>query len=191
MKSLIKSLGITLVLAIVMHIAIIFAAPRLVMSVAIKRIEATALETVKKRGMDHDTFKATNRVLHADPRTADTREVVAPNPDTMFTAIVYDVSEKPLLISTPVPDTYWSISFFADNTNNFYVQNDRQVVSNPARYLLVAKDMKYTKPENTQVVVAESNKGIILFRTLIKDKLQYKDLDHLRQSLVVEPVEHP
>ncbi len=191
MKKWIQSITIILVLAAIIHVLVVMAVPNFVMGVALRRIEKTALNEVKRAGIDQKGFRVVNTILHALRRTAETREVVVPNPDLLFSVILYDVSERPLFIEAVVPDNYWSISFYGSNTDNFYVKNERQVHADSLKIVLMGKDMSYSNPQNAEVVIATSKKGIALFRALIKDDKQFKVLDRLRRKTVVKPMALP
>ena len=186
MKKRLGPIIVMLVLAVASHFALTIAAPKLVMGIAVKKIEKTAYETAVTRGVDMKAFTTKNRALHAEPRTAKTREVVAPNPNMLFSAILYDVSKRPLLIESPVPESYWSISFFADNTDNYYVLNDQQVGSNRVKLLLVGEGQTPAGMQGVKVVKAQTDKGIVLFRYLINNQEHYKAIDKLRQTTIVK-----
>jgi len=47
--------------------------------------------------------------------------------------------------------------------------NDRTAKSNPADILLVGENMPYHDTGNSEVVIAPSNMGVILFRILVTD----------------------
>jgi hypothetical protein len=83
-----------------------------------------------------------------------------------------------------VSDTYWSISFYQTNTDNFYVLNDRQAKSNPVDIVLVGPDMAVPRVLNTQVVVAPTNKGVFLLRSLIEDEDKLGDLIKVQKAAV-------
>ena len=153
----------TLALAVIFHLATVMTIPRLAMKTAHKRI-------LKKSGA------RINTLLHSSRVTVDSRDVVKPSPDLLYSLCVYDVSEKPLRITAPVPDTYWSISFYQTNTDNFYVLNDRQAKTNPVNILLVGPDMTVPEIANAQVVVASTTRGVFLLRSLIMDESKLDDL---------------
>lgn len=120
--------------------------------------------------------------------TVDSRHAVKPSPDLLYTVCVYDVSEKPLRISATVPDTYWSISFYQTNTDNFFVLNDRQAVSNSVDIVLVGPDMALPYAENAQVVVAPTKKGVFLLRSLIEDENQVGALIKTQKLATCSPL---
>ncbi|HET9752176.1 MAG TPA: DUF1254 domain-containing protein, partial [Myxococcales bacterium] len=94
------------------HVAAIQALPRLIVRVVRHRLEGQV-------GM--------NRILHAPLPDSAWRTVVMPSPDLLYSACAYDVSDRPLLVTAEVPEGYWSVSAFADDTDNFFVENDRTV----------------------------------------------------------------
>ena len=157
MKSWFRWILLTLALAVVFHLLTVTVFPRAIMVLAFKRILKNADTEI-------------NTLIHAPRVTVDSRRVVKPSPDLLYSICVYDVAEKPLRITAPVPDTYWSISFYQTNTDNFYVLNDRQVKSSTVDVVLVGPDMALPRVEKAQVVVTPTNKGVFLLRSLIEDE---------------------
>ncbi|MEQ8771348.1 MAG: DUF1254 domain-containing protein, partial [Erythrobacter sp.] len=88
---------------------------------------------------------------------------------------------------SPVPDTYWSLSTFASNTDNFFVVNDRQVKGGNIEIILAASDNAAT-PKGIPVVVAPSARGIVLFRSLITSEDSVVEIDALRRQANCEPL---
>jgi len=175
MKTWIRWIVATLVLAVIFHIATVMAIPHLVMKTAHKRI-------LKRAGSQ------VNTLLHSPRVTVDSRDVVKPSPDLLYSLCVYDVSEKPLRITAPVPDTYWSLSFYQPNTDNFYVLNDRQAKANPVEIVLVGPEMGAPNVANAEVVVAPTAKGIFLLRTLIMDEDKLEDLIKIQKKASCKPL---
>ena len=65
-----------------------------------------------------------------------------------------------------MPETYWSVSVFDADTNNFYALNDRQAKSGAADFILMPRG-KSAGTGQLPVVVAPTSRGIVLFRTLV------------------------
>jgi uncharacterized membrane protein len=175
MKNWFRWIILTLALAVVFHLLTVTLFPRVIMAVAIRRI-------LNRSGSEISTL------IHSPRVTVDSRQVVKPSPDLLYSICVYDVSEKPLRITAPVPDTYWSISFYQTNTDNFYVLNDRQAKSNPVDIVLVGPDMALPHAENVQVVVAPTNKGVFLLRSLIEDEDKLGDLIKVQRLATCRPL---
>ena len=72
-----------------------------------------------------------NEIKHFDIPNDQSRNVVMPNPDFLYSTIFYDLSEKDLNINANMPDsTYWSVSSYKPNTINWFVKNDQEFVTN-------------------------------------------------------------
>jgi len=130
----------TLALAAVFHVFTVMALPTLTMV------------DLDRKGKDMG--RISNVLYHESRVTADSRVVVRPSPDFLYSVCAYDVSKAPLRIRASVPDTYWSLSFYASNTDNFFVISDREVKANPVDVLLVGPGGSHENPGNAQVVTS-------------------------------------
>ncbi|MBX3505176.1 MAG: DUF1254 domain-containing protein [Parvibaculum sp.] len=163
----------SIALAAVFHILTVFVLPYGIMNRAMAGISAQA-------GGD-------NKAVYPERATADTRGIVRPSPDLLYTACVYDVSDRPVRLTSPVPDTYWSLSAFAANTDNFFVVNDRSVRGNRIEIILAANENADT-PRGVPLVVAPSTRGIVLFRSLVPNEDAAIEVDQLRRQANCEPL---
>ena len=157
------SLG-TLTVTIIAHIITVIAIPIVIMNVAISKFP-------------------TNQLMKAPRTTAQSRTVVRPSPDLVYSIVSYDVSKEPIRFTAKVPtDTYWSVSCFEENTDNFFVVNDRQIKSNPAEILLVRKGMQVPNAGNAQVVISPTNRGIMLVRHLLLSDDKFQELVNIQNE---------
>lgn len=172
MSSRVKWILGTLVLAAVTHIAFVAGLPYMIMFVVkiVGKVEP-------------------NKIFHAPPITDKSRQVVRPSPDLLYSACPFDISEKPLRISAPVPDTYFSISGYASNTDNFFAINDRQAKSGRIEIILVKKGKSYVVKSGAKIIESPSNQGAILYRTLIKDESKLGELIKFQKQATCESVE--
>ena len=92
----------TLGLAALLHLILVWAMPYLVLLL----LGLTS---------DHQP----NTIFFNPPVDADSREVVRPSPDLLYSGCPFDLSAGPLRVTAVMPDTYYSISAFGDNTDNF------------------------------------------------------------------------
>ena len=175
MKTWIRWIVATLVLAVIFHLVTVLAIPHLVMNTAYKRI-------VQRAG------SRANVLIHSPRVTVESRTVVQPSPDLLYSVCAYDVSENPLHITASVPDTYWSLSIYQTNTDNFYVLNDRQAKTNPVEIVLVGPEMGVPNVANAEVVVAPTEKGIFLLRTLIMNEDKLEDLIKIQKEASCNPL---
>ena len=114
---------------------------------------------------------ADNEFRFAEIPDENSRFVVKPNPDFLYSTCFYNLDDGPLRMTGDLPDSsYWSISFYEPNTVNFYVKNDLQFHSNEMDMIIAREGDKLpTNKEDFEIVKAPSNKGLILFRLLVTD----------------------
>lgn len=154
--------------------------PMAVSHLVMKRIAQRGLEgagepdartEAQRRKAEVIAREAINVALPSPRATANARTVVRPSPDLLYTACVFDLRRGPLHISTPVPDSYISVSGFGANSNNFFAVNDRNAVTDAQGRkhldLLLSRDATTPVPAGARHIVAPSDRGLILFRTLI------------------------
>lgn len=174
MKSWIKWIVATIVLAVLVHLIVVKIYPNIIMGAVTKKLEKV--------------YKGNNRLIYAPPTTDKSRNVVRPSPDLLYSACVYDVSENPIRITAKVPDTYWSISFYESNTDNFFVKNDRQVKSRDVAFILVSKGRKVPDAGDAEVIEAPTDKGFFIIRMLVKDETRINDLIAVQKQATCTPI---
>jgi uncharacterized membrane protein len=144
-----KYVWAALALAVIAHLAIVYAAPRLMMGVAIQRLsEASGV----------NAWQVSDRV------TARSRAIIRPSPDFAYSVCVYDLSHGPVVIHAAPWEAYWSLSLYGANTDNYFVLDDRE-----ARYgaeiTLVRAGRAH--PEGAATVIeSPSRRGVALIRRL-------------------------
>jgi len=143
--------------AILVHLAAIWAAPRLIMQVLLHGPQAKAMQM-------H------NQAAFPPPVSAQSRSIVLPSPDMLYSVCVFDVSKGPVRVqANPRLPTYWSIALYSSNSDNFFVLNDRQAGKAPVDLWLVAADANMSEaavPAGSRVVVTPSRQGFLLMRVL-------------------------
>jgi uncharacterized membrane protein len=103
-----------------------------------------------------------------------------PSPDLLYSKCVYDVSAGPVRVGTPVPDGYWSMSVYAENTDLVAVVNDREL---PERRLdAVLALAGQAAPAGVRVIRVPTARGAAFFRTLVEDPEDEAALDALRRQ---------
>jgi uncharacterized membrane protein len=177
MKKWIPWIGLTLLAVIVVAIIVSLV---LVIRIPCNTMEITLTERFKY---------PRNHWIFAPPSTSESRAVVRPSPDLLYSLCCYDVSQYPLRLTALVPDNYWSISGFGMNTDNFFVINDKQAKSNPIEVVLISRGMMYQDSTGkAYVIVAPSDKGIILIRTVITGKADLPALMQVQRKATAELV---
>jgi uncharacterized membrane protein len=170
-----KWIGAALLVAAVVHGASVLFLPRFIMLRTMAGIAKTA--------------GGANTMMHAPRATWHSRGVVRPSPDLLYSICVYDLgaADGAVRVSThDMPETYWSVSVFDADTNNFYALNDQQAKTGAADFILMPQG-RSAGAEQLPVVTASTNRGIVLFRTLVNDEDHVAGIDAARHNAVCEP----
>ncbi len=147
----------TLAVTAIVHMASVTALPSLIMH--------RTLSAMTRNGRY-------NRVQYMSRATAQSRTVVRPSPDLLYSGCPYDlaIAHGALHVRADVPPgTYWSVSAFDAQTNNYFVRNDRQTPSGAVDFLIIAPGASVQR-NRLPVIVSPTNRGLVLFRTLINDE---------------------
>ena len=167
----------TLMVAAAVHVGTLYGAPYVILWKVGKEVE-------KRTGV--------NTVLHAPPATADARAVVKPSPDLLYSVCAYDVSKGPVRLGSDVPQgTYWSMSLYAANTDNFAVLNDAQAQHGAVEAWLVQAGSGTRAPAGAQLIESPTKTGVVLFRSLVDDPRHFAAIDQARRTAHCEPAAAP
>jgi uncharacterized membrane protein len=160
----------TLAVAVVVHLASVAFLPRLIMLRTMGGIARAA------HGPNHLMFGARP--------TAANRGVVRPSPDLLYSSCVFDLRDGPVRVrAVGMPKTYWSVSVFDADTNNFFVENDRKA-GDHVDFLIVASGT--AGGAGLPRVETPTHSGIVLFRTLIDDDKRLGEIDAARRHASCE-----
>jgi len=163
----------TCVAAVAVHVAVVYAAPHVIMRIAMRRIAAES---------------GWNSALFGPRADAAARTVVRPSPDLLYSTCVFDVTQRPVRITADIPkDTYWSVSMFTANTDNFFKLNDREV-SGRIDLVLAKAGTAVSLPAGARLVEAPTALGLVLTRTLITDERRATELDQARRAFACAPL---
>ena len=103
MNSFLKKLSLLAIIGFLLHLIIIYYTPTLMM---------------KYVGRNWEEQNMINNSFARDLPDSEFTEVIRPSADILYGGCAYDVTYLPLAIETEVPESYWSISFFSENTDN-------------------------------------------------------------------------
>ena len=168
MSDLIKKLFVLALIGFSLHLIIIYLTPSLMM---------------KFIGRNWEQQNMINNSFARDLPNPDFTEVIRPSADILYGGCVYDVTYFPLVIETKVPDSYWSISFFSDNTDNFSTINENSHNFGKLKMYLFGPNSIPTKVSDGFIVVSPSNKGLMLMRQFIGDGSNLDKLNEMQNSL--------
>lgn len=150
-------LGLVVALGAAAHLVVLWAIPLIIMGRAMAAVAG-----------DHPPAPALPPMTDHHQR-----RIVMPSPDLLYATCVWDVSDRPLRVrADPKSPRYWSIAFYAANSDNFHVVNDRPAAGQPVDLLLIGPGQAAPSPlpePTTRVVRAPSRRGIVLMRVLVGD----------------------
>jgi uncharacterized membrane protein len=161
---------VTLLTAAFIHYGVILSYPYVIMSALQARL-------VKHNGK--------NAMRHSPRPTSEDRIVVAPSPDLIYSVAAFDVSEAPLRITAPLTGSYMSVSLYADNTDNFFVQNDLQVDGDHFDLVLVGPGASDTSSGEARLIRSPSNTGIVLFRYFAGEGTHLEAIESQRPQIAL------
>lgn len=144
-----------LAIAAATHLAVIHAVPRVLMGAAIERLSNGR----------YNAWRVADRV------TPLSRAIVRPSPDFAYSACPYDLADGPVVISVSPWESYWSLSLYAANSDNFFVIDDRDARGG-AEITLVRPGSSHPG-DSSLVVESPSRRGIALIRRLAPTLEQY------------------
>jgi uncharacterized membrane protein len=126
-----------------------------------------------------------NHLILGGPAKSGDDRVVMTSPDMIYMLGVYDVRQEPVIIHCAVPacDTYWCISLYRRNTDNFYVRNDRASEEREFDLVLTGPDAAYHKAGNEEVVRAPRSRGIVVIRAVIRDRGDEEEIARVQATL--------
>ncbi|MES2989142.1 MAG: DUF1254 domain-containing protein [Pseudomonadota bacterium] len=160
---------IGLVTALIAYQVALVVAPRVLMGLAMSRIEK---------------FGGPNRFTHSPLADDKSRAIVRPSPDLAYSSCPFDLSEGPLRIDA-VPVTaapYWSLSVFDAQTDAVFVRNAVDAAAAPFRVAIVGPGQ--VAPAGYTPVRVSGTRGIALVRILIADKARFAEIDAARRATI-------
>lgn len=156
------------------HFAAVAAVPRVIMGIAMSRIA---------------DGEGPNLMKNAPPATAETRTVVRPSPDLAYSACVLDLTGGPVRLTVAKSAPYTSLSLFAANTDNYFVEDDRErqgaidlVVVGPG------KEVPPGLPRGVRVVHAPAMRGMAIVRRVIEEKASLPAIEAARRHSSCAPL---
>jgi uncharacterized membrane protein len=142
----------TLAVAALVHAAVIWATPRLVMRAVMRGAAATA---------------GVNAAYFPDRADASSRRIPLPSPDLLYATCVLDVSRGPVLATVLPGHDYLSVAVFDAATDNVFIRDDQRDPGLPIRLVVLRDGATAPKlPKDVVVVHIGTSRGLLLLRAL-------------------------
>ncbi|NWG46765.1 MAG: DUF1254 domain-containing protein [Alphaproteobacteria bacterium] len=147
------------------------------------------MHAVEKRWLP--LFGGWNKLGHAGRPSPRRRTIVQPNPDVFNSTCCYDLSGGAIRFKGPLPEDYWSLSLFAQNSDNYFAVNDSEI---DGRFFDIVVHREGQRPPEgalkgaTHVVASPTTKGVMLVRMFVRDRGAGSKLKEAQDLMVCEPV---
>nr|WP_070958811.1 DUF1254 domain-containing protein [Hyphomonas sp. Mor2] len=110
------------------------------------------------------------------------------NPDSIISSMAYDLSDGPVRVAGETWPRYWSISFYQQNSDNFFVRNDQELDGAEFDFLLV-HDRQDTEGLTGTPIVSPTAKGIMLIRRFAAEESDMPGIIANQEALFCGPAE--
>lgn len=160
---------------VLLFVAIVFATQYLFIAAVPKLIFAIA---------QYRKPQPVNTVIINGKTDATMRKVVLPNPDFIYSAVFYDVTDHDLIISGEYADStmYSSLAFYGNDVQPYQVRNNLQGFK--TKYAIRLSSVNRVN----RTLRAKSKKGVILMRVLATDPKQIVEAKRLQSLFTVKEV---
>jgi len=131
-----------------------------------------------------------NQFSHAKKlATADERDIVRPNNDTLYSIAWLDLSYEPLIYSIPdTKDRFYVTPLLDIWTDVFESIGKRNTEAKPKNYIIVGPNWSGPIPENMPVIKAPTNIVWITGRMLVNGELDYEKVYELQKDFKLTPL---
>jgi uncharacterized membrane protein len=121
--------------------------------------------------------------INSGKTDASMRRVVMPNPDFVYSALFYDVTNKDVKVSGVLPEsTYASVSFYDDRCQPYYVYNNLD----SARTGKFEFSLVKSETTDAHSVHVKSDRGVLICRFLKSTDSGYQQLVPYQKMLQAE-----
>ena len=168
--------AITLMLAGVLHVLIVWLIPYAITGAFIRGIS---------RQVGYNT------VARPPLPTDKSRSVVAPSPDLLYAVCIFDVGAGPVRISARPPHGYWSLALYDRNSDNFFRTNDSEVKGDTVELILgLAPSDANSKARFPAAAYVQTPHpvGVMLARILVLDPTDMKAALDAQSSVGCRPL---
>jgi len=133
-----------------------------------------------------------NRFIHAASlATHQSRAVVAPNNDTLYSTAWLDLAQGPLLMHVPAISRYHTFQFLDGYTNNFAYVGTRVTGSNGGDFVIHGPGWRGKIPSGAKAIASPTNVVWIIGRILVDGPADIPNVAVLQKQLTLTPLSNP
>lgn len=117
-----------------------------------------------------------NQMRHGAQRTHETRGVVMPSPDLLYSACPFDLSQGPVRVVSPATPGYHSVSVYAHNSDNVFTVGGAEARALEGDVTFVLTRDEPGAGGDATAVQSPTDRGLVLVRRLIGAGTSYDAL---------------
>jgi hypothetical protein len=115
--------------------------------------------------------------------------VVRPNADTLYTALTYDVTKEPLIVSVPESgDRYYLLPWLDMWSDIFAVPGTRTTGNRAQTFAIVGPTWQGKLPEGVQEYRSPTGSGLLIGRTQTNGKADYEAVHKFQDGMKAVPL---
>lgn len=124
-----------------------------------------------------------NTIIHAPRTDAKLRRVVLPNPDFIYSACFFDVTQHDIILKGDFPDSsqYCSISFYDNEVQPFHVVNNCSGDKN--------FEIRLSSKNASGKTISKTLQGAALLRILVTDSAQISEALRIQKLFSVAEIQ--
>jgi len=155
--------------------AYIFGYPLVLMELTRKAMEADAKPGIGANSLSHMRVFPDHNF----------RKVVRPNDDTLYSITWFDLSQEPMVISTPASDRYYVLPFMDAWTNVFATVGTNSTGNESGHFVLVGPDWQGDLPVGVTEIKAPTNMVWMIGRVQTNGKNDIKNVAAFQDQLAI------
>lgn len=151
------------------------------------RIHAIPYEEMARVGALMVRRAGANTMVLSAPASPSTT-IPRNNPDTRPTYCWLDLSDGPVRVFGPLPESYWSLSIYTPDSLNPFVISDRELA--PAReydFLVARRGEAPETAGDRRVIEVDADQAAVLLRWYVPTPEHVAEIDALRRAGRCEP----
>lgn len=119
----------------------------------------------------------------------DSRIIVAPNRDTLYSVAVLDLRSEPLVLTLPeVTDRYYTYQLLSPWTDSFAYIGTRATDGRAGSWLIAPPGWQGEAPDGVEVVPSPTNQVFLLGRFLVDDEADVANVSAIRDRSSLRPL---
>lgn len=130
-----------------------------------------------------------NQLIHSKHlANADSKAVVTPNVDTIYTQSFLDLSQEPMVFEKPKTDRFCSVEMIDAYTNCVEILGTGGDTQEARAYLITGPEFKGTLPKGMTQVEMLSNMAWMIVRTMVENEKDMENVYAIQQKMSLTPL---